>query len=59
MQQTLQEAIAAATQADKRSAEDASVAAGDEIGSGPIAVGKLRGEDYIFEFHGKVRDCCH
>lgn len=58
MQQTLQEAIAAATQADKRSAADeASVSAGDEIGSGPIAVGKLRGEDYVFEFHGKVRSC--
>lgn len=24
-------------------------------GSGPIAVGKLRGEDYLFEFAGKVR----
>jgi WNK lysine deficient protein kinase len=58
MQQTLQEAIAAATQADKRAGPDdsASVPAGDEIGSGPIAVGKLRGEDYIFEFHGKVTD---
>ena len=22
----------------------------------PIAVGKLRGEDYNFEFHGKVKD---
>lgn len=56
MQQTLQEAIAAATQADKRAGVDdaASVPGGDEIGSGPIAVGKLRGEDYIFEFHGKV-----
>lgn len=24
--------------------------------NGPISVGKLRGEDYNFEFHGKVRD---
>lgn len=39
---------------DKRRTEDAS--ASEQDTGAPIAVGKLRGEDYNFEFHGKVRD---
>lgn len=28
----------------------------NDDGSAPISIGKLRGEDYNFEFHGKVKD---
>ncbi len=28
----------------------------DGDGEGRIAIGKLRGEDYNFEFHGKVKE---
>lgn len=58
MQQSLHEAIAGVAH-DKQhriSASEDVMSNGDEIGSGPIAVGKLRGEDYIFEFAGKVRN---
>uniref|UniRef100_A0A7S0RFX1 non-specific serine/threonine protein kinase n=1 Tax=Chlamydomonas leiostraca TaxID=1034604 RepID=A0A7S0RFX1_9CHLO len=39
---------------DKRKTEDS--ATDPQDGGAPIAVGKLRGEDYNFEFHGKVKD---
>jgi WNK lysine deficient protein kinase len=40
---------------DRRSTDDVEEAASSN-GSGAVAVGKLRGEDYIFEFAGKVKD---
>jgi hypothetical protein len=41
---------------DRRSTDDVEEAASSN-GSGAVAVGKLRGEDYIFEFAGKVGKC--
>mmetsp|Transcript_6364 Transcript_6364/g.14117 ORF Transcript_6364/g.14117 Transcript_6364/m.14117 type:complete len:417 (-) Transcript_6364:790-2040(-) len=38
---------------EKRKTDDSSE---DHSSGAPIAVGKLRGEDYIFEFHGKVKE---
>lgn len=43
---------------DENDPDDGGPGGGGERGSSqePIAVGKLRGEDYLFEFHGKVKE---